>query len=332
MSGLRLTLACGEYDRTRALADGSLAPDGVELEYIVARPGPLFHRMIRERTYDVAEMSLASYLNVRARDDEGMVGIPVFPSRLFRHGYIFVNRDGGIASLADLAGKRVGTYQYQLTASVWLRGILEDEAGVGPEDVTWVLGGQDEPGAEERAPLTLPDSIPIERIGSDETLNQLLAEGRIDALFAPHLPAIFREGDPRVVRLFPNFQSVEADYYRRTGLFPLMHLVVMRADVYQSNRWLAKALFEAFRRAKEQALERLRFTGSLAAMVPWLVADLEAAEELFGQRYWPYGVEQNRPELETIIRYARRQGLTVRDLSVEELFAPETLELTDRGQ
>jgi len=329
MNPLRLTLACGEYDRTRALADGSLAPERIELEYITARPGPLFHRMVRERTYEVAEMSFASYLNLRARGDEGLIGVPVFPSRLFRHGYVFVNSSGRIQSAPDLAGARIGTEQYQLTASVWLRGIFDDEAGVRPEDVTWVVGGQDEPGGGERAPLTLPDGIAVERIGADETLSTLLAEGRIDALFAPHLPAIFQKRDPRVVRLFPDYPAVEADYYRRTGLFPIMHLVVIRSDVYEANRWVAGALFEAFCESKRRALERLRFAGTLAAMVPWLIADLEAAEDLFGERYWPYGVAANRPELETLIRYAHRQGITVRDLTVDELFAPETLVMED---
>lgn len=232
----------------------------------------------------------------------------------------------------DLAGKRIGTEQYQLTASVWLRGIFDDEAAVRSEDVTWVLGGQDEPGGDERAPLTLPAGVRAERIGPGETLGELLADAKIDALFAPHLPAIFRAGDPRVVRLFPDYPAVEADYHRRTGLFPIMHVVVIRSDVYEANSWTAAALFEAFREAKRRALERLRFAETLAAMVPWLIADLEAAETLFGDRYWPYGVEANRPELETLVRYARRQGITVRDLTVDELFVPDTLRLVDEAR
>ena len=326
-----LTLGCGEYDRTRALADGSIRPDGFELRYEALNPGPLFARMVRDRDLDIAEMSLSTYLNLRARDDEGFVGIPVFPSRVFRHGYIFVNRDAGIRRPEDLAGRRVGTMQWQLTSSLWLRGILAEEHGVPQAAIEWFVGGQDEPGGNERAPVDVPDDVRLEQIPAGTTLSGLLAEGRIDAVMAPHIPELFRSGDPRIVRLFPDFRAVEADWYRRTGLFPIMHLVVIRRDVHEANPTLARALFGAFCAAKAAALARLRFTGTLAAMVPWLVAELESAEALFGDRYWPYGVEANRRELETAIRYARQQGIARRDLTVEELFAPETLALVDEA-
>jgi 4,5-dihydroxyphthalate decarboxylase len=324
-----LTLACGDYDRTRALADGSIRPQGFELRYEALNPGPLFARMVRDRDFDAAEMSLSTYLNLRARDDDGFIGIPVFPSRVFRHGYIFVNRDAGIRRLEDLAGRRVGTMQWQLTSSLWLRGILADEHGVPQREIHWFVGGQDEPGDHERAPVDVPSDVRLDRIPAGTSLAGLLAEGQLDALLAPHIPHLFRKGDPRIVRLFPDFRAVEAEWYRRTRLFPIMHLVVIRRDVHEAYPALAPALFHAFAAAKAKALERLRFTGTLAAMVPWLVAELEAAEALFGPRYWPYGVEPNRPELETAIRYAREQGIARRDLTVEELFAPSTRGLQD---
>lgn len=326
-----LTLACGDYDRTRALADGSIRPDGFAIRYLAMNPGPLFARMVRDRDVDVAEMSLCTYLNLRARGDDGLVGIPVFPSRVFRHGYVFVNRDAGIRRLEDLAGRRVGTMQWQLTASLWLRGILADEHGVPQSAIHWFVGGQDEPGEHERAPVDVPPDVRLDAIPAGTSLGELLAAGDLDAIFAPHIPDVFRAGDPRIVRLFPDFRAVEADWYRRTGLFPIMHLVVLRRDVHEAYPGLAAELFRCFVAAKAQALARLRFTGTLAAMLPGLVAELEAAEALFGDRWWPYGVEANRPELETALRYAAEQGITRRDLAIDELFAPETLELVDEG-
>jgi 4,5-dihydroxyphthalate decarboxylase len=331
MTARILTLACGDYDRTRALADGSLRPGGFDIRYLALNPGPLFARMVRERDFDVAEMSLCTYLNLRARDDDGLVGIPVFPSRVFRHGYVFVNRDAGIRSLADLSGRRVGTMQWQLTASLWMRGILAEEHHVPQSAIHWFVGGQDEPGESERAPVDVPSDVRVDRIRPDATLGQMLAAGELDAVLAPHVPTVFREADPRVVRLLPDFRAVEAAWYRSRGLFPIMHLVVLRRDVHEANPGLASELFRAFVVAKSQALARLRFTGTLAAMLPGLVAELEAAEALFGDRWWPYGVEANRPELETAIRYAAEQGITRRQLTLGELFAEETQALLDDG-
>ncbi len=331
MAQLSLTLGCGDYDRTRGLADGSVRPEGFELRYQALNPGPLFARMVRDRDLDIAEMSLSTYLNLFARDDHGFVGIPVFPSRVFRHGYLFVNRDAAISRPEDLAGRRVGTMQWQLTSSLWLRGILSDEHGVPPSAIHWFVGGQDEPGEGERAPVDVPGGVRIEQIQSGATLGGMLVDGTLDALMAPHIPDVFRARDPRVVRLFPDFRAVEAAWYRRTGLFPIMHLVVIRRDVHEAHPDLAPALFRAFVIAKARALARLRFTGTLATMVPWLIAELETAESLFGEPYWPYGVEANRQELETAVRYAHEQGIARRKLTVEELFAPATLGLVDDG-
>lgn len=328
MADLHLTLACGRYDRTSFLFDGSIRPDGVTLSCIGKRPGELFRRMAKHREFPVAEMSFSTYANLLSRGDDGLVAIPVFPSRAFRHSYVFVNRNAGIETPGDLAGKRVGTMQYQLTSNLWMRGILEDEYGVAPADFTWYFGGQDWPGHGERAAVAIPDDIDRVAIPDDHTLNDMLIAGDIDAMLAPHIPMGFRRGDPNVRRLFEDFRDVEAEYYRRTGFFPIMHLIVIRRDVYEANRWLAASLFDAFRRAKHAALERLQFTGTLAAMVPWLFDELERAEELFSGHYWPYGVDENRAELQAMLGWARRHGITVSDLEVDELFAPETLELT----
>lgn len=331
MAPLRLTLACGEYDRTRALADGSVSPEGIELAYVALDPGELFERVARHREFPVAEMSLATYLNLIARGDDGLVGIPVFPSRSFRHNAIYVHRDAGITTPEDLRGRRVGTMQYQLTLNVWLRGILEDDHGVRPEDLTWVFGGQDVPGTRERAPVDIPAGVNVEMAPPGTTLGELLADGRIDALFAPHTPAVFAAGRPEVVRLFPDPRAVQIAWFRRTGLFPIMHLVVIRRDVYAADPWVARSLFKAFCDAKARALARLRFTGTLATMVPFLVEEFEEAQALFGDRYWPYGVEANRPELETAMRWAARQGIARRTVTLDEMFAAETRTAVDPG-
>jgi 4,5-dihydroxyphthalate decarboxylase len=210
-----------------------------------------------------------------------------------------------------------------------MRGILAEEHGVPQSAIRWFVGGQDEPGEHERAPVDVPADVQVERIPVGATLGQMLAEGELDAVLTPHIPHVFRDGDPRVVRLFPGFREVEAEWYRQRGLFPIMHLVVVRRDVYEANPGLAAAVFEAFVEAKARALERLRFTGTLPSMLPGMVAELEATERLFGDRWWPYGVEANRPELETAIRYAHEQGITRHLLAIEDIFAPETLALTD---
>jgi 4,5-dihydroxyphthalate decarboxylase len=326
----RLTLAIGDYDRTRALVDGSVRPEGLELDVIHLDPGELFERVARHREFPVAEMSLSTYLNLLARGDDGLVGLPVYPSRSFRHNAIYVHRGAGIDRPENLRGKRVGTMQYQLTLNLWLRGILEADHGVRPSDLTWVFGGQDVPGTRERAPVDLPPDVVHEAAPPGTTLGELLADGRIDALFAPHTPDVFAAGHPDVVRLWPDSRPVETEWYRRTGLFPIMHLVVVRRDVYEADRWVARSLFKAFCEAKARAMARLRFTGTLATMVPWLVADFEDAQALFGDRYWPYGVAANRAELETAVRWAAEQGITRRPVTVEELFAPETLDAVDQ--
>jgi 4,5-dihydroxyphthalate decarboxylase len=331
MAPLRLTLACGDYDRTRALADGSVRPEGIEITYVALDPGELFERVARHREFPVAEMSLATFLNLLARGDDGLVGIPVFPSRSFRHNAIYVNRDAGITRPEDLRGRRVGTMQYQLTLNLWLRGILEEDFGVRPSDVTWVFGGQDVPGTRERAPVDIPADVPVEMAPHGSTLGELLVRGEIDALFAPHTPDVFAARRPEVVRLFPDHRLVEADWYRRTRLFPIMHLVVIRRDVYEADRWVARSLFKAFCEAKARAMARLRFSGTLATMVPWLVAEFEDALDLFGDRYWPYGIAANRDELDTALRWAHAQGIARREVKLEEVFAPETLEAVDPG-
>ena len=326
MSRLRLSLACWNYDRTRALMDGSVQPDGIELTYLDLPVEETFFRMIRHREFDVAEMSLSSYTVSLFREPRPFVAIPVFPSRFFRHSCIYVNANAGIREPRDLVGKRVGTPEYQMTAPVWIRGILADHYGVPVDSVTYFTGGEEEPGRVEKQKLDLPARIRLQPIGASQTLARMLAEGGIDALHTARMPSTFRTGQGRVRRLFEDYKAVEQQYFRDTGIFPIMHTVVIRRDVYEQNRWVAQALFKAFVEAQRRTYEDLDVTAALKSMLPWLTAHVEEARALMGDDYWSYGFARNRATLATFLRYHHEQGLSPRLLPPEELFAPETME------
>jgi 4,5-dihydroxyphthalate decarboxylase len=326
VSRLRLSLACWNYDRTRALMDGSVQPDGIELTYLDLPVEETFFRMIRHREFDVAEMSLSSYTVSLFREPRPFVAIPVFPSRFFRHSCIYVNANAGIREPRDLVGKRVGTPEYQMTAPVWIRGILADHYGVPVDSVTYFTGGEEEPGRVEKQKLDLPARIRVQPIAASQTLARMLAEGEIDALHTARMPSTFRTGQGRVRRLFEDYKAVEQQYFRDTGIFPIMHTVVIRREVYEQNRWVAQALFKAFVEAQRRTYDDLDVTAALKSMLPWLTAHVEEARALMGDDYWSYGFARNRATLATFLRYHHEQGLSPRLLPPEELFAPETME------
>jgi 4,5-dihydroxyphthalate decarboxylase len=326
MSKLRLSLACWNYDRTRALMDGSVRPDGIDLTYLSLPVEETFFRMLRHREFDAAEMSLSSYAVSLARDPGRFVAIPVFPSRFFRHSCIYVNAHAGIREPRDLIGRRIGTPEYQMTAPVWIRGILAEHYGVPVDSVTYFTGGEEEPGRDEKIALDLPPGIRVERIGCAQTLAAMLDAGEIDALHTARMPSTFRAGNPNVRRLFDEYPRVEQQYFIDTGIFPIMHTVVIRRDVYEANRWIAQSLYKAFAEAQRRTYEDLYVTAALKAMLPWLTAHVEEARALMGGDYWPYGFARNRATLATFLRYHHAQGLSKRLLDPEELFAPETLE------
>jgi 4,5-dihydroxyphthalate decarboxylase len=321
-----LTLACWNYDRTRALADGRVRAEGIDLNYLNLHVEETFFRMLRQREFDAAEMSLSSYVMSVARGDSPFIAIPVFPSRFFRHSCIFVSAKSGIREPKDLAGKRVGCPEYQMTAPAWIRGILQDEYGVDPASATYCTGGEEEPGREEKLGLDLPAKFRVERIGAGKTLAALLAEGAIDALYTARIPSTFRTRPDAVRRLFEDYVAVERAYYRKTRIFPIMHTVVLRRDVYEANRWIAGSLSKAFETARREALDNLFTTSALTTMLPWQIAQVEDLRREMGEDWWPYGFTPNRPTLETFLRYHHEQGLSKRRLQPEELFAPETLE------
>ena len=326
MSSLRLSLACWDYDRTRALADGSVRPDGIELTYLPLPVEETFFRMMRHREFDCAEMSLSSYVASLGAADPAFIAIPVFPSRCFRHSCIFVSAKSGISKPEQLVGKRMGVPEFQLTAPVWTRGILADEYGVPVSSVEYFTGGEEQPGRVEKLKVDLPPEIRVRSIPEDKTLSQMLAEGEIDALQSPRTPSTLYSRPDAVRRLFPNYMEAEREYYRRTKIFPIMHTVVIRRDLYRQNPWIAQSLFKAFVASQKKTYEGFAQTAAWMTMLPWLVAHVEEARRELGDDWWPYGVAPNRHVLETFLRYHHEQGLSKRRFAPEELFAPETCE------
>jgi 4,5-dihydroxyphthalate decarboxylase len=327
MHKLTLTLACLDYDRTRPLLDGSIEPEGIELIGVVCPPNETFYRMLRFREFDISEMSLSNYAALVARGDRSFVGVPVFPSRTFRHSCIFIHTGSGVERPEDLAGKRIGQPSYEMTAAVYARGLLQHEYGVQPDSVHWFQGRLEATGDRLRQPSEPPAGIRLDWISPGETLSAMLEAGALDALITTDLPSPFLRGSPMVRRLFPNFKQVEQDYFRGTGIFPIMHTIVIRAEVYERNPWIARSLYKAFSAARDHAYREAYEAGALTLTLPWLIDAVEETRAVMGNDYWPYGIASSRPTLEALTQYLVDQGLAPRRVAVEELFAPNTLDL-----
>jgi 4,5-dihydroxyphthalate decarboxylase len=320
MKTLFLTLACGDYDRTKSLRDGTVQPEGLRINYIALESEEIFWRMIKYQEFDASEMSLSNYITMRSYGDCSYVAIPVFPSRFFRHSCLYINTKSGIKSPGDLRGKRIGNTRYSMTAAVWVRGFLQDDYGIAPKDVEWFVGGQEEPGRRERLTIQLPSEINLSAIPEDKTLSGLLEAGEIDALIAARIPSCYSKKSPHVARLFPNYKETEIDYYRRTKIFPIMHVFVIKKELHDQHPWIAKSLYRAFCSAKERCLEAMHTSITPVCMIPWLGAEIEELENTFGRDWWPYGIESNRHTLEALIRYMRDQGLLGGALTPDDLF------------
>ena len=323
MAKLSLTMSCGDYDRTRPLIDGTIQPEGIELISLANNPAETFFRMLRHNEFDMCEMSLSSYVATLFQEDPQFIAIPVFPSRFFRMASICINTEAGISEPKDLIGKRVGIPEYQMTANVWIRGILSDEYGVPCDSVKYFQGGGEEPGRVEKIPLDLPPNISLTAIDPNKTLNQLFIEGELDALYSS-MPKT--KGYPQFRRLFVDFAGEEMRYFRKTRIFPIMHTFVLKRDLYEKHPWVAQSMVKAFSAAKQMTYEVMDSGFALKYMLPWLIDHIEKTRELMGEDYWPYGLEPNRTVLETFLRYSYEQGLSKRRLVPEEIFAPASLE------
>jgi len=326
VSNLRLSLGCWNYDRTRGLAEGRIQPDGIDLTYLNMPVEETFFRMLRHHEFDVAELSLSSYAVSLSKPDKPFIAIPVFPSRFFRHSCIYVNAAAGIREPKDLVGKRVGNPEYQMTAPVWIRGILQDEYGVPVDTQTYYQGGEEEPNRPEKIKLDLPARIKVRPIGEKETLAAMLRDGEIDAFYTARMPSTYQAGGGKVRRLFENYMEIEQAYYRKTKIFPIMHTVAIRRGLYEKHPWIAMSLYKAFVQSQRETYDDLYVTAALKTMLPWLTRHVEDTRALMGEDFWPYGFAPNRATLATFLRYHHEQGLSRRLLAPEELFAPETLE------
>jgi 4,5-dihydroxyphthalate decarboxylase len=325
---LQLSLAVCDYDRTRAIFDGRAAVEGCDITAVPLEPEESFHRAFKFNEFDVSEISMSSYIMTTARGEAHYVAIPAFVSRLFRHSGIYVRTDRGIATPQDLKGRTVGVPEYQMTANVWIRGILEDEYGVRPSDIKWRRGGLEEAGREERTRMKLAPDIDYGAVPHDRTLADMLAKGEIDALFSARAPSCFLRGAPNVGRLFPDYPAVELAYFRKTRIFPIMHAIGIRRSLVERHPWLAVSVYKAFLKAKALATHELGQIGHLAVTLPWSVAEYDRVRAAMGEDYWPYGVAENRHVLETLMGYSFAQGLSPRKLALDEMFAPATADLS----
>ncbi len=328
MTALNIDLACGDYDIVRPLRDGTVKAEGMEINFVTLNKPPEVHwRMGVNKEFDAAEMSFGSFVAGKARGDFPFIGIPAFVYRKFRHSSAYVNVRAGIGRPEDLKGKRVGVPEWQMTATVWLRGFLQDDHGVRLQEISWLTGGLETSGRKEKVPLQLPPDIRVEPIPEGRNLSAMLVDGEVDALMTAQVPVPYVKGVPEVRRLFANPREVERDHFHRTGIFPIMHVMVIREDFYRRHPWVAQSLYKALLEAKTHCIETLFKNDSLHSALPWAGHYIDETKQLMGHDYWPYGVELNRKTLEIFLRYSREQGLSNRIMEVDELFAHETVEV-----
>ena len=326
MNKLQLSVAIGNYDRMRPLVDGDVQIDGVDPVFMLHDPEEIFFRAFRHADFDITELSMSSYTVKTANGTCPYIGVPVFPSRAFRHTSIYVRTDRGIKTPADLKGKKVGVPEYQLTANVWVRLFLEEDYGVKPKDVTWYRGGYEEVGRVEKINLNLTDGVQVHNIPADETLSNMLATGELDAVIGPRAPSCFTNGNPNVGYLFEDPMAEAKAWYQRTGIFPIMHLLGIRKTLVEQHPWLPFSVFKAFEKSKQEALTRLTDTSATKVTLPFVEDQLRAARLLMGQDFWSYGFEENRDTLTRFLKQHHAEGLSSRLVEPEEMFHPASME------
>ncbi len=324
MRRLPIALACQNSDRTRPLIDGRVTIEGVDLTWLPVDPEEIFHRAFREQEFEVCELSLGTHLVMAGNSQSPYVGVPAFLSRVFRHSAVYIRKDRGINSPADLKGRKIGLPDYQQTAALWVRGMLSDEYGVKPTDVAWRAGGLEQPGRTARTPITLPASIDHQDIPADKTLSGMLASGEIDAIISPRVPSCMAKDPEHIGRLFPDYRSAEEAYFTKTGFFPLMHCVGIRRELHERHPWLAASLMKAFVQAKAICMQDMQMINYTRASLPWLQDDVARVQKVMGSDYWRYGIQENMGELKAMARYAHEDGLIGRLVDPTELFASST--------
>jgi 4,5-dihydroxyphthalate decarboxylase len=328
MPEVPITIACGNYDRTRPMIDGRVKVEGCAVTYLPLYPEEIFFRMFRYQEFDVAEMSLSSYIRTVAAGTAAYTAIPAFVSRIFRHSGMYIRTGASIREPADLRGKRIGLPEYQITAVVWMRGLLQHEYGVKPSAIHWRSGGQEQPGRHERTPLKPIPGLDLQPIPPDKTLVGMLRDGELDALCTARAPSSFVAGEPHIARLFPDTRAAEKAYYKKTGHFPIMHLIGIRKSLVERYPWLPSSVYKAFYQAKDLAMTDLLDVNALMVTLPWLEAETKETIAVMGRDFWKYGVAENRHDLEALTQYSFEQGLTDRKLNLEELFPPSMFEIS----
>ncbi|WP_137181282.1 PhnD/SsuA/transferrin family substrate-binding protein [Roseomonas sp. AR75] len=326
MSDLQLSIAIGPYDRMMPLVRGEVRIDAVDPQFMLLEPEEIFFRAMRHEAFDICELSLSSYSLRVARGDSPYVAVPVYPSRAFRHTCIVVRTDRGIHTPADMRGKRIGMPEYQLTANVWARAILEEEYGVHQRDIAWVRGGYETPGRIEKLSVTLPEGVRVESAPEGKTISGMLAAGELDGVMGPRAPSCFERGDPNIRWLFDDPTAEATAWFAKTRIFPVMHVLGIRKSLVEKHGWLPGAVMKAFEASKRVALERLTDTSATKVTLPFVEENLRRARQLMGEDFFSYGLSANRHVFEYFLRHHHAQGLSDRVLSPEELFHPATLE------
>ena len=322
MSRLEITYAASDYEHTRDLTRGDIQAEGIDLRYLNLQIEETFFRFIKFREWDVSEMSFGKFIALKSQDDDTVTAIPVFPSRVFRQSSLFVLPDSGIRDASNLRGKKIGIPEWAQTASIYTRGWLVHNMGIPLQEIDWIQGGVNDAGRQEKVTLKLPDGVSYTP-RPDKSLTQMLFDGEIDCIMSAHPPAPVEEGDDTIVHLYPNYQEVEEQYYKDTGIFPIMHVIAMRGDVFRENRWIAMNLLKAFTEAKDRAMFRVQEMTATRVPYAWCYEGAQKARKLFGDDFFPYGIEPNRTTLEAFLQYGFEQGVCQRKVEVEELFPEE---------
>jgi len=326
MSRLPITIATWDYDRVRPLVDGRVRVEGCDVNYLTMPVEECFERAYFHGEFEVAEIGFSPYLIALSRGMPPYVAIPAFLSRMFRHSAVYIRTDHGIEGPADLKGKRIGVPEYQMSAVMWFRGFLQDGFGIAAKDMTWIQGGLENFGRRDKFPLNLPPGFPLSPAPEGQTLSQMLADGALDAVMSARRPSCFVSGHPMVRRLYPDYRAAEREYFRQFGMFPIMHAVGVRRDVLAKHPWLAASVYKAFVQSKRLSDAEFAETTALKIGLPWVNAEFDETCELMGDDFWSYGLnDANRKTLNAMARYSYEQGLAVRLLTVEEMFAESTI-------